>query len=99
MHYLRKRQFTAQEAVDSLERKAQAKEAMMHEWTTKLAEITTYELLFELVKRIKGGKALETVGPTQLIVVGRACFEELGRRVQKSVRDSKLEKKVLEIFK
>lgn len=48
----------------------------------RFVDVGTYELMFELVARIKES-GLQAAGARQLLVVGRACVEELGRRAQK----------------
>lgn len=50
---------------------------------TDLAPYSTYELLFELVSRIRTTNDLQKAGVRQLLIVSRACIEELGRRAQR----------------
>jgi hypothetical protein len=47
-----------------------------------LRGFTIYELMFELIGRLKEG-GLTTASTRQLLIVGRACVEELSTRAQK----------------
>ena len=50
----------------------------------RLADVSTYELMFELVARIQARAFdLQSAGPRQLLVVGRACIEALSLKAQR----------------
>lgn len=51
-----------------------------------LKNYTVYELLFEVVARLREG-GLATASTRQLLIVGRACTEELAIRVMKKEGD------------
>mgnify|MGYP001581332790 FL=1 len=49
---------------------------------SQMQEFTTYELMFELIARIKEA-GLTTASSRQLLMLGRACIEELATRTMR----------------
>lgn len=54
----------------------------MRSRTEALKDYTLYELLFEVVARLREG-GLVAASTKQLLIVGRACTEELAKRLMK----------------
>jgi hypothetical protein len=48
-----------------------------------LKGFTIYELMFELIGRVKESGGLGTASSRQLLIVGRVCIEELSKRATK----------------
>lgn len=49
----------------------------------RLSDVSTYELMFELVARIRETNGMQMTGIAQLRIVGNACINELAHRHKK----------------
>lgn len=64
-------------------RSAGDRERPSHPASGALKEYTMYQLMFEVVARIKETQNMSGTSARQCLIVGRACMEELSKRAMK----------------